>query len=54
MDTQSFVACLVVVVLIYRVVIVALQRKGDVRAGAKIGPGSFFLEVKDRDSHDKN
>jgi len=33
----------VVIVLLF-----ALHRKGDLRAGAKVGPASFFLEVHDK------
>jgi hypothetical protein len=48
MDTFTAVVFVVAFVLLYRLVLVALHRKGDLRAGAKIGPSSFFLEVRDK------
>jgi len=42
----SFVA----LVLAYRVIIFALRRKGDVKAGVSAGRSSFYIEVKDRRS----
>jgi len=38
---------IVALVLLYRLVL----RKGDLRAGARFGTGSFFLEVRDK-KHD--
>lgn len=49
MDTFTAAVFVVAFVLLYRLVSVALHRKGDLRAGAKIGPSSFFLEVRDKD-----
>ena len=34
--------------LFYRLIMFALHRKGDLRAGAQIGSTSFFLEVHDK------
>jgi hypothetical protein len=48
----ALVPALVIVValsLFYRLIIVALHRKGDLRAGAQIGHNSFFLEVREKD-----
>lgn len=49
MDTATAVVSVVAFVFIYRLLLVALQRKGDLRAGAKVGPNSFFLEIRDKD-----
>lgn len=48
MDAFTATVFVVAFVLIYRLVLVALYRKGDLRAGAKVGPNSFFLEVRDK------
>ena len=48
MDAFTAGVCGVALVLLYRLIIVALHRKGDLRAGAKVGPASFFLEVHDK------
>jgi hypothetical protein len=38
--------------LVYRVLMFALRRKGDLRAGGSIGKSAFYLEVHDRrDGH---
>ena len=42
------VVYLVGVVLASVVVFCALLRKGDLKAGGSIGPGSFFIEARDR------
>lgn len=34
----------------FGLVTIALRRKGNVRAGARLGPSSFFLEATDRQS----
>ena len=50
--TAAAVPAVVIVValfLFYRLILVALHRKGDLRAGAQIGSNSFFLEVRDKD-----
>ena len=39
---------LVGVVLVFAVVFCALLRKGDLKAGGSIWPGSFFIEARDR------
>lgn len=49
MDAFTAAVFVVAFALIYRLVLVALYRKGDLRAGAKVGPSSFFLEVRDKD-----
>lgn len=49
MDAFTAVVFVVAFALIYRLALVALHRKGDLRAGAKVGPSSFFLEVRDKD-----
>jgi hypothetical protein len=48
MDTATLIVVLVGIVLAHGVLLVALHRKGDVRAGAKMGGSSFVIEVKDR------
>jgi hypothetical protein len=50
MDTLTALVCVVAFALIYRVIIVALDRKGDLKAGARVGPGSFFVEVRGKKS----
>ncbi len=42
------VVLLVAIVLFGGVLFFALHRKGDVKAGGTLGPGSFFIEVKDK------
>jgi hypothetical protein len=49
MDAVTAAVSVVAIVFIYRLVLVALHRKGDLRAGAKVGPNSFFLEIRDKD-----
>jgi len=49
MDAFTAIVFVVGLALFYRLVFIALHRKGDLRAGAKIGPSSFFLEVRDKD-----
>jgi hypothetical protein len=49
MDAFTAIVFVVGFALLYRLVLVALHRKGDLRAGAKVGPNSFFLEVRDKD-----
>jgi hypothetical protein len=49
MDTVTAVVSVVAFVFIYRLLLVVLYRKGDLRAGAKVGPNSFFLEIRDKD-----
>jgi hypothetical protein len=48
MDAFTAIVFVVGFALLYRLAFVALHRKGDLRAGAKIGPNSFFLEVRDK------
>lgn len=48
MDTLTAGVCLVAIGLIYHLILVALHRKGDLKAGAKFGPNSFFVEVHDK------
>lgn len=50
MDALTALVCVVAFALICRVILVALDRKGDLRAGARIGSGSFFLEVREKKS----
>ncbi len=50
MAATTALVCLVAILCGYRVLVYALRRKGDVRAGGQIGKGSFFIEVKDRQS----
>lgn len=32
----------------YKLISIALRQRANVRAGARLGPGSFFLEVTDQ------
>lgn len=48
MDAFTAIVFVVGFALFYHLVYIALHRKGDLRAGAKIGPSSFFLEVRDK------
>jgi hypothetical protein len=48
MDTTTAVVLLAAIVLFSVVLLFALYKKGDLKAGGAIGHGSFFLEVKDR------
>jgi hypothetical protein len=50
MDALMVVVCLVAIVLGYRLIRVALYQKGDFKAGARVGPTSFFVEVHDKKS----
>ena len=34
--------------LFYKLVITALGQRSNLRAGLRLGPGSFFIEVKDQ------
>jgi hypothetical protein len=46
--STTIIVCLVAMMLIAAVVTVALLLKGNVRAGGKIGPGSFFIETTEK------
>ena len=48
MDAFTAVVCIVAITRIYRLIFVALHRKGDLRAGARVGPASFFVEAHDK------
>ncbi len=48
MDALTALVCVVAIALIYRLIRIALHLKGDLKAGAKVGPSSFFLEVRDK------
>jgi hypothetical protein len=48
MDAFTAGVCVVAIALIYRLILVAFHRKGDLRAGARVGPVSFFVEVHDK------
>jgi hypothetical protein len=50
MDALTALVCVVALALIYRLILVALHRKGDLKAGARVGPGSFFVEVREKKS----
>jgi hypothetical protein len=47
-DTSVAFVSIVVVAAVYRLALFALARKGDLRAGARFGQSSFFVEVKDK------
>jgi hypothetical protein len=47
-DITTAIVWIVAIVLACGVVVFALYRKGDVKAGGTFGNGSFFLDVKDR------
>lgn len=48
MDALTAAVLLVALSFGYRLLSSALLRKGDMRAGAKVGSSTFFIEVKDR------
>jgi hypothetical protein len=48
LETPTAVVLSIALLVLYRVFVLALRSKGDVRAGANIGGSSFFIEVKDR------
>jgi hypothetical protein len=50
MDAFTALVCVVALALIYRLIRVALQLKGDLKAGATVGPSSFFVEVREKKS----
>jgi hypothetical protein len=49
MAVTTAIVCLVAILCVSGVLLYALRRKGEVRAGGKLGQGSFFIEAKDRD-----
>ena len=48
MDASTALVCVVALALIYRLIRVALHLKGDLKAGVKVGPGTFFVEVHEK------
>lgn len=38
--------------LLFKLLNTALNRRANVRAGARLGPGSFFFEVKDQEKEE--
>ncbi|HVF59438.1 MAG TPA: hypothetical protein VNJ70_06460 [Thermoanaerobaculia bacterium] len=48
MDAFTAAVCLVAIALFCLVLLVALYQKGDLRAGANVGPTSFFVEVHEK------
>jgi hypothetical protein len=44
----AFLILLAILIVVYKLTNTALQHKRNVRAGARLGPGSFFLEVNDQ------
>jgi preprotein translocase subunit SecG len=48
MDMTTAVVCVVAIISISGLIVLALLRKGDVKAGGKLGDSSFFIEAKDR------
>jgi hypothetical protein len=48
MDTLTALVCVVALTLFYRLIRFALHLKGDLKAGAKVGPSSFFVEVHEK------
>jgi hypothetical protein len=48
MDALTAAVCVVGITLIYRLIRLALYKKGDLRAGARVGPNSFFVEVREK------
>jgi len=52
--TIAFLILLIIGLLIfYKLTNTALNRRANVRAGARLGPGSFFFEVKDQEADDR-
>jgi hypothetical protein len=50
MDAFTMIVLVVAITKVCRLIHFALQRRGDLRAGARFGPGSFFLEVREKKS----
>jgi hypothetical protein len=50
MDTVTAVLILLAggIAVFYKLANTAIHRRANVRAGARLGPGSFFLEVTDQ------
>lgn len=48
MDTLTALVCFGALFVIYRIIMVALERKGDLRATAQVGANAFSLEVRDK------
>lgn len=48
MALTTAVVVVVALVLFGGILLFALHRKGDVKAGGSFGNGSFYLEVRDR------
>lgn len=50
MDAFTALVIVVAIALVYRVILVALHSKGDLRAAAKVGMSSFFVEVREKEA----
>ncbi len=50
--TAFLILLMIGLFVFYKLTNTALSRRANVRAGAKLGPGSFFLEVKDQKADD--
>lgn len=50
MNTPTMLVVVLALVLSYRVLMFALRRKGDLRAGGSVGRTTFYLEVSDKTS----
>jgi len=48
MTITTAVVCVTAVILLYRLLIFALRRKGDVKASGTFGSTAFYLEFRDR------
>jgi hypothetical protein len=55
MDVSTAAVLIIAIALLCSLVFYALYKKGDVKAGANVGQGSFLIEVKEpkRDGSDR-
>lgn len=53
MDALTAVVLIVPIALFCGVLLYALYRKGDVKAGVRFGHSSFFIDVRDRKHLDR-
>lgn len=54
MDPLTALLLGAVIVLTFSLVLVALYRKGDLKVGAKVGSGSFFMEVHEKENRSRD
>lgn len=50
--TAFLILLMIGLLVFYKLTNTALNQRANLRAGARLGPGSFFLEVKDQKAED--